>query len=149
MHNDRFIFIKLYWIKLKILLILACCDHLCEAVSAHTSIPGRCDGDVVLCPTIQWAQVTAAACASAIVPVTHFVNRRHRVHDSRHAGVPGHGHNSGAAVSGSKEGRERAGSCAENERRWRSRRREHCWGEDTRWQNCTKKKLVWKKKTLK
>ena len=91
-------------------LILACCDLLCGAVSAHTSIPGRCDGDVVLCPALQCAETTAAACAGAVVRLTCFVHRWHRVLDYRHAVVPGYRHNAGATVDRGEERRQRARS---------------------------------------
>lgn len=96
--------------KTKTLLILACCDHFRGAVSAQTSVPVRRDGDVVPCPALQRAEVTARVGAVARVSLTRFVDRRHRVHDSRRAAVPGNRHDPSATVDGLKEGRQRARS---------------------------------------
>lgn len=96
--------------KLRIFLLLACCDHFCGTVSAHTSIPGRCDGDVILRPTLQCAEVTAAACTTAIVSVTCVINCSHRVYDPRSTVVPGYRHSAAGAVDRRKEGLERTGS---------------------------------------
>lgn len=87
---EKSVKLPLYSSKLKMLLLLACCDHFCGAVSAHTSIPGWCDGDVILCTALQCAEVTAAACAAAVVSVTCGINGGHCVHDPRHTVVPGY-----------------------------------------------------------
>lgn len=91
-------------------MILACHDHFCGAVSARTSVPGWCDGDVVLRPALQRAEIAAAGCAAAVVSATCGVNRRHRVHDPRHAVVPGYRYNAGGTVDSGQEGGERTGS---------------------------------------
>lgn len=102
--------LPLYSRKLRIFLLLACCHNFCGTVSAHTSIPGWCDGDVILRPTLQCAEVTAAACATAIVSVTCVINCSHRVHNPRSTVVPGYRYGAAGAVDRRKEGLGRTGS---------------------------------------
>lgn len=91
-------------------MILACCDHLLGTVPAHTSIPGWCDADVVLCPALQHAEIAAAVSAAAVVLTTHGVDRQHRVHDPWHAVIPGYRYDTGGTVDSGKVGHERTGS---------------------------------------
>lgn len=102
--------LPLYSSKLRMFSLLACCDHFCGAVSAHTSTPGRGDGDVILRPTLQCTEVTAAACATAVVSVTCLINRGHHVHNRRNTVVPGYRYSAGGAVDCRKERLERTGS---------------------------------------
>lgn len=80
------------------------------AVSAHTSIPGWCDADVVLRPALQHAEIAATVSAAAVVLTTRGADRRHRVHDPRHAVVPGYRYNTGGTVDSGKVGHEGTGS---------------------------------------
>lgn len=85
-------------------LILACLDPFCLAALANTVVPGWCDCDVVLCPTLQCAKIAAVVCATAVISGAFGICSRHCVHHPCHAVVPGDGYNSGATVYIRKEG---------------------------------------------
>lgn len=89
---------------------LACCDCFCEAVSAHASIPGWCDGNIVLCPTLQSAEITAVGFAATVVLATCGINRWHHIHDPRNTVGPVHRYNASVTVQGRNVGRDRTGS---------------------------------------
>lgn len=109
----------LYLSITKLLFILTCCYHLSGTVSAHTSVPGWCDGDVVLRPALQGAEVTTTVCASAVVSMPHGVNCWHRVYDPWHTVVPGYSYNADGAVDSGKEGCKRTGGWEEEWKKWK------------------------------